>query len=105
MVSTAPECRVASAPFDDLSADAVLRASDKFDFHVYRWFLRGISPFFDDLFAVPQPPGSIHTEPISMSAPSDVLDILLRLHYPFPKTPVFSSFDDAKPILVAAHKF
>ncbi|TFK81897.1 hypothetical protein K466DRAFT_568745 [Polyporus arcularius HHB13444] len=99
-----PAVCAASAPFDDASADTVLRTSDNVDFRVFRWFLKGMSPFFDDLFALPQPPGSISTDPILMSEPSSVLETLLRLHYPFPQPLTFSSFDDAKPVLAAAHK-
>ncbi len=96
--------RTASAPFNDPSADAVLRTSDNIDFRVFRWFLKAISTLFDDMFALPQPPGSTSTSPILMSEPSNVLEVLLRLYYPFPGMPTFSSFSDAKPVLAAAHK-
>ncbi|TFK81899.1 hypothetical protein K466DRAFT_631972 [Polyporus arcularius HHB13444] len=96
--------RTASAPFNDPSADAVLRTSDNVEFRVFRWFLKAISPLFDDMFALPQPPGSTSTSPILMSEPSSVLEVLLRLYYPFPEMPTFSSFCDAKPVLAAAHK-
>ncbi len=49
----------------------------------------------------------VETEPdlIEVEEPSDVLEILLRLIYPFPEPPSFVSFDEAKPLFISAHKY
>lgn len=44
----------ASAPFDDHDADVILRSSDNVDFRVYKLLLSMGSPFFKDMFSLPQ---------------------------------------------------
>ncbi|KAI0069763.1 hypothetical protein K474DRAFT_1609097 [Panus rudis PR-1116 ss-1] len=46
---------VAEAPFDDVDADVVLRSCDCIDFLVSKVILKVVSPFFTDMFALPQP--------------------------------------------------
>ncbi|KAJ7750603.1 hypothetical protein B0H16DRAFT_1318583 [Mycena metata] len=41
-------------PFDE-STDAILRSSDDLDFPVHRAVLSLASPFFRDMFSIPQP--------------------------------------------------
>ncbi|OSD05502.1 hypothetical protein PYCCODRAFT_1465386 [Trametes coccinea BRFM310] len=45
----------ASPPFDQPSADIVLRSSDGVDFHVHSQILAQASPFFATMFSLPQP--------------------------------------------------
>ena len=50
--------RHAPAPFDQPTADVVLRSDDDVDFRVHRLILTFASPFFEGLFSLPQPPPS-----------------------------------------------
>ncbi|KAJ7281373.1 hypothetical protein C8J57DRAFT_1297412 [Mycena rebaudengoi] len=50
--------RVASYPFNDESADIILRSSDDVDFHVHKLILSLVSPVFKDMFSLPQGPDS-----------------------------------------------
>lgn len=42
------------APFDDPTADVVLRSSDNVDFHVHKLLLSLVSPVFETMFTLPQ---------------------------------------------------
>ncbi|KAJ7504250.1 hypothetical protein B0H11DRAFT_1981373 [Mycena galericulata] len=53
-VAVAPQ--VANSPFDDQNADLILRASDNVDFYVHKILLSLVSPFFQDMFSLPQSP-------------------------------------------------
>ncbi|KZP24507.1 hypothetical protein FIBSPDRAFT_713764, partial [Athelia psychrophila] len=46
----------AAAPFDHPDGDIILRASDSVDFRVFKLFLSFASPFFRQLFSLPQLP-------------------------------------------------
>ncbi|RPD58982.1 hypothetical protein L227DRAFT_576623 [Lentinus tigrinus ALCF2SS1-6] len=96
--STAPP------PFDKSAADVVLCSSDGVEFHVFRWILEDSSPIFTDMFQLPtDTTGKVQT--VDLTETSDTLKRLLELHYPLPPQPQFASFEDAKPILVAADKY
>ncbi|KAJ7776040.1 hypothetical protein DFH07DRAFT_732034 [Mycena maculata] len=78
---------VPHAPFDDTGADVILRSSDGIDFHVHRLVLSLASPFFKDMFTLPQPNSEPdYTKPdtpvILMSESALVLDRALRFWYP-----------------------
>ena len=124
---------IAPAPFNDLSADVVLRSADGTDFYVFSWILQQASPVFMNMLAFPQPQDKSHEEYISATGSSSsplqldvqsprakppvvplsesraTLEPLLRMCYPFPKPPTFppgsSGFEEAKPLLEAAHKY
>ncbi|TBU34027.1 hypothetical protein BD309DRAFT_956266 [Dichomitus squalens] len=99
---------VASFPFDNLDADAVLRSSDNVLFHVFRGILTTVSPVFSSMFSLPQPSFSHDgggAPTIVVTETSDTLDSFLRLSYPLPSPPKFASFDDAKRVLQVMHKF
>ncbi|KAI0794269.1 hypothetical protein C8Q74DRAFT_566544 [Fomes fomentarius] len=116
-----PQPRPAPAPFDKPTGDIVLHTSDGVLFRVFRWILEDSSPVFSTIFALPQPHPSmttthafaesdgadseIRTAIIAIEEPSHILDVLLRLCYPFPERPSIASFDEAKPLFVAAHKY
>ncbi|KAI0794266.1 hypothetical protein C8Q74DRAFT_566294 [Fomes fomentarius] len=101
---------MSEAPFDAPAADVILLSSDRVHFRVFRFILVNASPVFAAMFTSPQ---SHHTaagvvaEPdlIEVEEPSDVLETLLRLIHPFPEQPSFVSFDEAKPLFIAAHKY
>ncbi|KAJ7017806.1 hypothetical protein C8F04DRAFT_978459, partial [Mycena alexandri] len=70
------------APFDDASADVILRSSDGSDFHVHQLVLSLAS--LKDMFTLPQSnsesPVTLAT--VQMSESSRVLDMALRSWYP-----------------------
>lgn len=49
-----PIITTAGSPFDDPRADVILRTCDNVDFRVFKLFLSFASPFFNDMFALPQ---------------------------------------------------
>ncbi|THH14647.1 hypothetical protein EW146_g5717 [Bondarzewia mesenterica] len=48
------KCGYYGSPFDDADADVILRSSDHTDFRVYKAILAKASPFFRDMFSLPQ---------------------------------------------------
>jgi len=91
--------------FDSSDADIVLQTIDQNEFCVHSCILAAASPFFRDMFTLPQ--GDIEKRPIieiPVSEPSNVLDTLLRLVYPTPD-PTISSFEELTLILGAAIKY
>lgn len=108
-----PQTTVALHPFNRPSADVILRSCDLVDFRVHRGILTESSPFFSDMFELPQP---AHAEPtcateaarappvVDMAGDAETLDALLRLLYPIVKPPL----EDPKLlalVLKAAHKY
>ncbi|KAJ7750643.1 hypothetical protein B0H16DRAFT_1887792 [Mycena metata] len=70
-------------PFDDSSrADTILQSSDGVDFHVSRLTLALASPFFSDLFSLPQPESEPKVPVIPVAESSSVLERLLGIWYP-----------------------
>lgn len=91
---TSSTSKVAVAPFDDQSADVILRSSDGVNFHVYKIILSLSSSVFQSMFTLPQPSApsmSVSTVPvIEMAEHSTVLTPLLRACYP-------ARYTDAQP--------
>ncbi|KAF8998792.1 hypothetical protein BDQ17DRAFT_1247291, partial [Cyathus striatus] len=81
----------ANEPFNDVqSSDTIFRTSDGIDFYIHRVVLFLASPFFRDMFSLPQPPSSDTTKPIIViTESSKILDPLLRYCYPvdYPEFP------------------
>ncbi|OCB83835.1 hypothetical protein A7U60_g9040 [Sanghuangporus baumii] len=82
-----PPIICASAPFDDLRGDIILRTSDNVDFQVFRIILDLASPVFKDMLSIPQPPplqdeGTGGTPVVTISESSTAIDIILRFCYP-----------------------
>ncbi|KAJ7648053.1 hypothetical protein FB45DRAFT_895123 [Roridomyces roridus] len=71
-----------TAPFDDSSADVILRSSDAVNFHVYRVILSVASPFFKQMFMLPQPSSEPDIPIIDVSESALVLNSALRFWYP-----------------------
>ncbi|KAF8806175.1 hypothetical protein BYT27DRAFT_7224490 [Phlegmacium glaucopus] len=95
--------------FDSEDADVILQTTDEGftnEFCVHRCILAAASPFFHDMFTLPQgditPADERPIIPVSES--SNVLDTLLRLVYPIPD-PAISSFEALTPVLGAAIKY
>lgn len=80
-----------TVPRDD--TDVVLVSGDKPEseakaFYVHRAVLGAGSPFFRDMFGLPQPVGQEARPRIQLTEPHAVLSLLLRLVYPVPKPPI-----------------
>lgn len=111
-----PSFSDASPPFNNLSADTVLCSSDNVHFHVHSVILAEASPFFKDMFALPQPPPPIGEENssdpdsrdghpiIRLTEDSSSLDSLLRLCYPI-ADPELSQVQAVTAVLEAAMKY
>ncbi|KZT04004.1 uncharacterized protein LAESUDRAFT_814392 [Laetiporus sulphureus 93-53] len=81
----------AAAPFNKHNADVILRTSDQVDFHVHKAILGFASPFFEDMFELPQPSQADEAQStcpdtglpiVEVTEDSETLDLLLRLCYP-----------------------
>ena len=101
-------------PFDDADADVIFRSSDGVRFQAYRVILSKASPFFRDMFSIPQPQGdippkdSMHPNPvIPVSEHSRTLASLLRLCYPLSgeTTAKADTLQEMVLVLAAARKY
>ncbi|KAI0366967.1 hypothetical protein BV20DRAFT_981588 [Pilatotrama ljubarskyi] len=109
---TPQACPKAPHPFNQASADIILRTCDRVDFHVHSPILAQASPFFADMLALPQPPpnsasdlSSETTTPVvDVSEDSETLELLLRLLYPIAK-PKMEDPRRMVPVLKAATKY
>jgi hypothetical protein len=100
---------MSSYDFDASDADIILRSSDDIDFRVYRCVLAAASPFFRDMFTLPQPNPETSSERacipvVPVSERHQTLDSLLRFIYPVADPPI-ATLDDISPILAAASKY
>ncbi|PIL24768.1 hypothetical protein GSI_12654 [Ganoderma sinense ZZ0214-1] len=116
--SQIPSSVEAGPPFNKASADLIIRTADDVNFHVWKCVLEEVSPFFADMFALggQQPKatsscevengGDQRTPPpcIDVSESSVVLRRLLLTIYP-PSNFTFTSLDELKPVIGAAHKY
>jgi len=109
----------ASHPFDHSNADVILRSSDKepVDFRVYKLLLSLASPFFSEIFSLPQPstpsvysdecqdPGGLPV--IQMTEDKETLHLLLSLCFPVSvsEIPRFSSLQELQKVIEATFKF
>ena len=88
-------------------ADIILRSSDLVDFRVHKSVLVASSPFFKDMFSLPQPqngavPKALPT--VQLSEDADTLDSLISMLYPVaPQIPRCG--DDILTLLAAATKY
>jgi hypothetical protein len=79
----------AGTPFNDPTADLILRSADGIDFRVFKLLLSLASPFFHDMFTLPQPPvGDNCNETkddlpvVRMAEDKNVIAMLLLACYP-----------------------
>ncbi|KAJ6527289.1 hypothetical protein B0H10DRAFT_1900844 [Mycena sp. CBHHK59/15] len=98
----APPPVIPQSPFDDAGADTILRSSDGFDFLVYRAVLSLASPFFKDMFSIPQPESEPDVPVISVAEPSHLLDLLLRVWYPGAEVVIFDGLEQLSQIIELA---
>ncbi|KAI0730799.1 hypothetical protein C8Q76DRAFT_716259 [Earliella scabrosa] len=95
----------AAPPFDQDTADVILRSSDAVDYYVHSVILAQASPFFRAMFTLPQPEGSDNTLPIvDCEETSNVLQSLLTICYPILK-PSSRPFEELEPTIRAAQKY
>ncbi|KAI0318760.1 hypothetical protein OF83DRAFT_1114161 [Amylostereum chailletii] len=110
------------APFDDDDADIILRSSSGVDFRVYKSILAKSSPFFKDMFSMPQPkPDPTTPNPTSgkdasaksagdeapvvpVSEDTSTLAHLLTFCYPL-EEPTLTSLESTGAVLAAAKKY
>ena len=120
--SSQPAVPAAPYPFSSTSpdADVIIRAADGALFYVHRVVLTHASPFFADMFSLPQPGGypespccsprspgsSLHsaTPVVQVSEPSSIITPLLQLTYPLPE-PQIPSLSVLSELLVASTKY
>ncbi|KAG5654173.1 hypothetical protein H0H81_006555 [Sphagnurus paluster] len=101
--------RKAGPPFDNPSADIILRSSGKIpaDFRVFKLLLSLASPFFATAFTLPQPEaGDAATPVMEMEEDADTLALLLGLCYPVSvcTLPQLGSLEDLRKVMSAALK-
>ena len=100
-----------STLFDFEDADLVLRSCtpDALDFRVHRCILAAASPFFRQMFTLPQSPSQEPNDKpsipiVDVSEPAATLEMLLRSVYPM-ANPRIDSLDELAPVLGAAVKY
>jgi hypothetical protein len=90
------------------NADVVLVSSDGVHFHVHKSILSVSSPFFHDMFSLPQPTDSgefVDGLPaVCLSEDAEVLRNLVTLLYPIPSV-IPDDYDKALALLAASHKY
>ena len=100
------------APFlpkysDMPNADVILQSSDLVNFRAHRSVLIASSPFFRDMFSLPQPANDIAPDGLPvlrLSEVAEVLDSLISMLYPVPPE-MPSSIDNILALLAATDKY
>jgi hypothetical protein len=89
------------------NADVILQSSDLVGFRVHKSVLATSSPFFGDMFSLPQPPNDSEPDElpvVHLSEDSEVLNSLISTLYPVPPDiPQYS--DNILALLAAATKY
>ncbi|KAA1476991.1 hypothetical protein DENSPDRAFT_564860 [Dentipellis sp. KUC8613] len=95
------------SPFHEpkAGADIILRSSDKVDFYVHKLILSLASPFFNNMFLLPEYAEAAESLAI-VDVPEDsrTLDFILRSCYPFGMTPL-TDLAGVRQVLEAAFKY
>ncbi|KAJ3570036.1 hypothetical protein NP233_g4662 [Leucocoprinus birnbaumii] len=107
-----PERPVISCEFDSDDADLILLSRNPpTEFHVHRVILAAASPFFRDMFTLPQGPevdaascSKLSKPVVPVTESRDVLATLLRFVYPTPD-PEIHLLEEIPPVLDAAIKY
>ena len=94
---------------DLANADIILQSCDSIKFRVHKLVLSMSSPFFSDMFSLPQPSESdqelVDGLPIvRLSEDAEVLKGLLTMSYPIPSM-ITSSYDKTLMVLAASQKY
>ncbi|KAK7036381.1 BTB domain-containing protein [Favolaschia claudopus] len=94
-----PPPLIPDKPFNDPNADVILTSSDGADFRVQRASLTLLSPVFEDLFRLPQPPNDPAVPSIPMAESADTLDLVLRFCYPGAERKIPDNIDQLRQVL------
>jgi hypothetical protein len=102
--------KTASLPPEDFNmrnTDVILRSSDGANFRAHRLFLTTASPFFSDLFLLPQPDedetiDGAHV--ICLPEDKEVLHSLITMLYPIPSV-LPNSYNKVLDLLIASQKY
>ncbi|KAF8472254.1 hypothetical protein DFH94DRAFT_614366, partial [Russula ochroleuca] len=89
------------------NADVILQSSDLVHFRVHRSVLVASSPFFSDMFSLPQAqndPAPDDLPVVQLSEDAEVLNSLISVLYPVPPE-IPRSSDDVLALLAAATKY
>jgi hypothetical protein len=90
-----------------INADVILQSSDLVSFRVHRSVLATSSPFFSDMFTLPQPQNGTSPDElpvVHVSEDAVVLNSLISMLYPVPPE-IPNSSDDSLALLAAAAKY
>ncbi|KAJ7445267.1 hypothetical protein FB451DRAFT_1104358 [Mycena latifolia] len=90
---------IPAPPFDDPGADVILRSSDGIDFRVHRLVLSLASPFFKQMFSLPQPTAEPEVPTIPVTESAAALDRALRFWYPGAGPAVDQTLDELRETL------
>ena len=103
---TTSRSKIHQIAFDAADCDVVLRTVDDERLRVHRRILQEASPFFSDLFSLPQPPSDNNEDPpiIDVEENAGLMKTLLSLVYPGPE-PEIDTLDELSALLVAAMKY
>ncbi|KAJ8489245.1 hypothetical protein ONZ45_g13651 [Pleurotus djamor] len=97
-----------TSPLNRQDADMILRSSDGVEFRVHKVILSIASPFFNDMFSMPQPKSSLgrklDLEIVPFDEDSGTLDLVLRYCYPI-HDPVVPHSDVLLKVLRAVDKY
>ena len=97
-----------SADFCADDADVIIRAAGTLDFHAHKAILSLVSPIFQDMFTLPQPPpDTLGTLPcVDVQDPAGTWEIILRtIYYPILSIPTIETLDDLESLLFAAQAY
>ena len=89
------------------NADVILQSSDLVNFRVHKSVLAMSSPFFSDMFTLPQPPNGTAPDElpvVHVSEDAVILNSLISMLYPVPSE-IPNSSDDTLALLAAAAKY
>jgi hypothetical protein len=91
------------------NADIIIQSCDSINFRVHKLVLSLSSPFFDDMFSLPQPPESdqevVDGLPVvRLSEDAEVLKCLLTMLYPIPSM-IPDSYNKTLMVLAASQKY
>ena len=108
--SSTAEPKLAPVPLSTVfctdDADVIIRAAGTYDFRVHKPILSLVSPFFKDMFTVPQPPTDTpDTLPhVDVEESAETWDYILRTIYPVPH-PIVNNLDYLESLPLAAKKY
>ncbi|KAJ7919686.1 hypothetical protein B0H13DRAFT_233593 [Mycena leptocephala] len=91
-------------PFDAEKGDVILRTSDDVHFRVFKLILSLASPFFKDMFGLPQEAVADEVQVIPIPEDSSIADKLLRFCYPC-AAPAIETLDELHAVIEAMMKY